>query len=513
MLAARLCLGVLLGLGCASSYERAATVEGDAIMAEGEHAVALERSVLVDPAKAKGPREDRAPPVEVPAVLTLEDALRIATQCNRDYKTQRDTFFLTAQTLGLTRRDFKEWVFTGSLSNNLVDGEEIELFESTALAFTGTRTVLPTGGSLTVTGTWTQFYEPDAMHTVTGTATFTQPLLRGAGKSVAWEPLTLAERGLVYQARAFEIYRQDFTISIIEQYASLVSQRRGVKNAENRVAGADYSQRQARALYRLELGPQTDVFRAEREYLTAQNALLDAQQGYQLALDQFKITLGLPLSAPFDLVDEIPLPPDLDPGVDAAVEAALANRLDLATTRQQTEDAARSVMVARNALLPDLDFTAAYNSIVAGNTLAEFGFEPDNWNVGLSLEIPLNRKPERNAYKAALITYEQSKRSLQQTEDNAILSVRDALRRLQQTRVQIQNDKDNIRTIERLLLKADLDNRAGRGSNRDVVEATNDLAVAKDSLNDRYVSYLIDTLNLQQEMGLLFVGKNGQVLR
>jgi outer membrane protein TolC len=509
----RVWLGALLGLGCASSYERAATIEGDAIMAEGTSAVAMERSDLVDPLKETGPREDRAPPVEVPAILTLEEALRIATTCNRDYKTQRDTFFLTAQALGLTRRDFREWVFTGSLSNNLTDGEEIELFESTALAFTGTRTVLPTGGSLAITGTWTQFYEPEAEHTITGTATFTQPLLKGAGKSIAWEPLTLAERGLVYSARSFEIYRQDFTISIIQQFTSLVSQRRSVRNAENRVAGAEYSQRQARALYRLELGPQTDVFRAEREYLTAQNALLDAQQGYQLALDQFKVTLGLPLSVNFDLVDEIPLPPDLDPTVDGAVEAALANRLDLATARQQTEDAERSALVAKNALLPALDLTAAYNSIVAANTLAEFGFEPSNWNVGISLEIPLNRKPERNAYKAALINYEQSKRSLQQTEDNAILSVRDALRRLQQTRLQIQNDRDNIKTIERLLLKADLENRAGRVSNRDVVEATNDLAAAKDSLNDRYVSYLIDTLNLQQEMGLLFVGKEGQVIR
>ena len=39
------------------------------------------------------PHEDRAPPVAVPEVLTLEEALRIATECNRDYKTQRDAFF------------------------------------------------------------------------------------------------------------------------------------------------------------------------------------------------------------------------------------------------------------------------------------------------------------------------------------------------------------------------------------------------------------------------------------
>jgi outer membrane protein TolC len=500
-------------LGCASRYERSADREGDEIMREGEASVEDFRANLVRPAPDTPAREDRAPPVEVPAILTLEDALRIATECNRDYKAQREGFFLAALGVGLTRRNFEEWVFTGSLSNNLTDDDEIQLFETTALAFTGTRAVLPTGGSLTISGQLTQVHEPETEGTVTGTATFTQPLLRGAGKSVAWEPLTLAERGLVYQARSFELYRQDFTVSIIQQYSNLVSQRRSVTNAENRVASNDYVQRQAKALYRLEMGTQTDVFRAEREYRNAQNSLLDAQQGYQLALDQFKITLGLPLSATFEIVDDIPEPADLDPTVDGAVEAALANRLDLVTARQQTEDAGRAVLVAKNALLPDLDFTASYNAIAIGNTLADFGAEPHNWAFGLSLEIPLDRKAERNAYKSAIIGYEQSKRSLQQTEDNAILSVRDALRRLRQTRLQIQNDKDNIRTIERLLLKADLENRAGRGSNRDVVEATNDLADAKNSLNDRYVSYLIDTLNLQQEMGLLFVDKEGRVVR
>jgi len=510
----RLWAGMLLGLtvGCASSYERRATIEGDRIMAEGNEAVDRERSDLVEPGSEPTPREDRAPPVDVPAVLTIRDALRIATECNRDYKTQRDTFFLTALSLGLTRRDFRQWVFSGSLSNNLTDGERIPLFETTAIALTGTRAVLPTGGSLTVTGSFVQVHQPDEDGTLSGTATFTQPLLRGAGKSVAWEPLTLAERGLVYQARAFELYRQDFAISIIQQYTGIVSQRRTVQNAENLVANNDYALRQAKALYRLELGTQQDVFRAEREYRNAQNSLLDAQQGYQLALDQFKITLGLPLSTDFELVDEIPEPPDLDPTVEAAVEAALANRLDLATARQQTEDAGRAVMVAKNALLPDLDFTASYNGIAIGETLTEFGASPHNWQFGIDLEIPLNRKPERNAYKAAILAYEQSKRSLQQTEDNVVLSVRDALRRLRQARLQIQNDKDNIKTIERLLLKADLVNRAG-GSNRDVVEATNDLANAKNSLNDRYVSLLINTLNLEQEMGLLFVDKEGNVVR
>ena len=38
------------------------------------------------------------------------------------------------------------------------------------------------------------------------------PLLRGAGRTVTREPLTQAERSLVYRLRSFELFRQDFTI-------------------------------------------------------------------------------------------------------------------------------------------------------------------------------------------------------------------------------------------------------------------------------------------------------------
>jgi outer membrane protein TolC len=490
--------------GCARL--EATEAEGEAIMEEGNLAVESFRSDLVQPTKAP-PREDRPSPVEVPAVLTLADALRIATEHNRDYQSRREQFFLTALGLGLTRRDFHQMVFTGNLSNNLSDGRDVELAETTALALTGTRAVLPTGGTFSISANLAEDH-PASNGSIAGTVVFSQPLLRGAGKEVAWEPLTAAERGLVYEARGFELYRQDFTVSIIQQYASLVSQKRGVQNAQNRVTGNEYSERQAKALYRLQMGTQTDVFRAEREHRDAQNALLDAQQGFQLALDSFKITLGLPLSAQFDVVDEIPVPPEEDFTVEGAIGAALANRLDLATARQQLEDAERQVRIARNALLPDLSFDASYTRGASDDA-------PDieSWAFGLSLEIPLDRKGERNALKSAMIGADQSRRGLQQTEDSVILSVRDALRRLQQTRLQMRNDRDNIRTIERLLLKADLENRAGRGSNRDVVEATNDLTDAKNSLNERFVSYLIDTLTLQREMGLLFVDREGQVIR
>src|SRR5262249_43834343 len=41
---------------------------------------------------------------------------------------------------------------------------------------------------------------------------FVQPLLRGGGRAVTLEPLTLAERSLLYQVRAFAKFRQEFLV-------------------------------------------------------------------------------------------------------------------------------------------------------------------------------------------------------------------------------------------------------------------------------------------------------------
>ena len=123
-----------------------------------------------------------------------------------------------------------------------------------------------------------------------------------------------------------------------------------------------------------------------------------------------------------------------------------------------------------------------------------------------------NRKRERNNYKAALLAMDQSRRDLREAEDNVILEVRDSLTSLRQQRQQIRNDRKNIETIRRRVLRARLDVAASQGNNRDVVEAQNDLASAEATLNGREVSFFVTRLNLLQRMGVLFVDKEGRII-
>src|SRR5207247_639139 len=50
-----------------------------------------------------------------------------------------------------------------------------------------------------------------------------QPLLRGGGKAVTLEPLTLAERGLLYQIRTFARFRKELYVAVASASGGSIS--------------------------------------------------------------------------------------------------------------------------------------------------------------------------------------------------------------------------------------------------------------------------------------------------
>lgn len=510
-------LALLPGLGCASWFESRTEYRGLRIQQEKQDAVTEFRAAgLADPRDAAPSREVALPPVEVPQIMNLDAATRIATQFNRGYLSQREGLFLAALALGVTRRDFLEPVFGGSVAYTAADGSSIEYSDSTTLSLNA-RQLLPTGGTLTVSGTGglSQVQGRDQESSLSGTVSISQPLLRGAWRDIAFEPLTASERNLLYDAREFEEFRQRFAIDIIEQYYALLSQKQQLENTRKNIESQRFAEEQAKALYRLGRGTQLDVFRAEQSLLSAQTALLDAEQALAVALDRFKIDLGLPTDVEFALSDEeFPELIELELDLQAAITAALHNRLDLRTTRDRVEDAERAVRIAKNAILPELDLTASYTAgSSVERTFRDTSVDDERTFLGLTLEIPLDRLRERNALRSALISLEQSQRGLREAEDRIILEVRDALRQLQRQKEQVAIERRNIESLQRSLEKARLENRAGLATNREIVEAQDSLTQAENSLLNRIVAYEVTRLNLLRQLGVLFVDPEGRVIR
>jgi hypothetical protein len=116
-----------------------------------------------------------------------------------------------------------------------------------------------------------------------------------------------------------------------------------------------------------------------------------------------------------------------------AVKYALSHRWDLMNARAQVVDAWRQLRVTANALMGVFNLEYHLDSTTPPNGSKPFAFEKARTNETLTLDtqLPLNRLSQRNAYRTALINYQQARRFLITLEDNIAVQVRFDVRQLQ----------------------------------------------------------------------------------
>ena len=104
------------------------------------------------------------------------------------------------------------------------------------------------------------------------------PLLRGAGRHIVTEPLTQAERDVIYEMWDFERYKRTFAVDIAQQYYNVLRQMDSLTNSENNyrsaVQSARWSRRQADAGRITEI----EVDQAVQRELSSRNSWISAQE-------------------------------------------------------------------------------------------------------------------------------------------------------------------------------------------------------------------------------------------
>jgi hypothetical protein len=151
--------------------------------------------------------------------------------------------------------------------------------------------------------------------------TFIQPFLRGGGRAVTLEPLTLAERQLLYQIRNFIRFRQDFIPYILTQtapfdvtagntpfepsigYLNVIQQLQNVENDRKTVAAFEQVLTQFKEMAQGGGSgvSQLNVDQINSSVQTNRQRLLTDVTQYRILLDQFKVQLGLPPDVPLVL--------------------------------------------------------------------------------------------------------------------------------------------------------------------------------------------------------------------
>ncbi|MBI5095685.1 MAG: TolC family protein [Candidatus Hydrogenedentes bacterium] len=344
-----------------------------------------------------------------------------------------------------------------------------------------------------------------------------QPLLRGAGSKVVKETLTQSERDCLYQLRAFARYRQEFTVNIASAFYRVLQNHDAVRNnwagykAQERAVERQRALSQAGRLKKSELG------RTEQAELDAKDAWNNSIRVYKEALDQFKIQLGLSTDAQVALasseLDELMLKELAVPAVTSedAIQVALKARLDLYTSRDQKDDADRKVTVAANGLKPQLDVLVNGQVTSSGaDNLSNLDFERSQWGVGLDADLGLDRKQERNTYRAALIALDRATRALSLSEDNTKLQVRAAYRDLEQAQRSFEIRQLGVKLNQGRVEEQDLLSQAGRATALDQIDAQNALISSRNALTAAVVDHTIARLRFWSSMGILYIKDNGQ---
>jgi outer membrane protein TolC len=457
----------------------------------------------------------------MPEKLTLAQAVAIATANSRTYQTQKENLYLTALSLSSERHKYELQLFaTIDGVYSFPDAGEDEFLLNSNIDAQQDFLVgngIEIGTNLAID--WSRFLTGDPRTSLGSvlTATVTAPILgAGAGKQKR-ETLIQAERDVLYDIRFFNRFRQTFVVDIINAYYGVLQQRDTVTNAQNNY------QRVLESKERLEMEAEAgrrnriDVDEAYQNVLRAQNDLVRAQLGYESALDNFKIRLALPTDANVELnQNELIALKEMGVSetafaVDEAIETALLRRLDLANSADRIDDNLRNVMLKADGLGPQLNISAGsrFSSAEGETDFQNIRLHEGDYELGFDADLPLDRKNQRNAYRAALIDLERQKRQYDGDIDNVKLQVRDAYRRLAQTAEQfrIQQNSFNLATQRVESNKLLLD--AGRVTVRILLDSQTALVQAENAVTAALVDHLNAKLSFYRDVGILQVKPDG----
>jgi outer membrane protein len=335
-----------------------------------------------------------------------------------------------------------------------------------------------------------------------------QPLLRGAGPNATFYDLRNSRRGRETQKRGYELGRQRLAIQATSAFYNVIAQRQLLTVSRQSLKRSQSLRKASEARLKVGLASKLDVFRAELQAAQTEDALVRSEAALQSALEQMRSLLALPPGDPVEppavsLMDTATAEPE---PLELLVLRALENRLELQEARDQVQDASRTLSLAKQNLLPQLDATLAVTRLGGGPSFK------DAWNLGdtratlgVTTSYPLDRSTDKANRAVAELDFASRQRALQQRELDVEAEVRSAVRELLRIRKSVDLQKQAVAVAAQQRRLATLRYERGLASNFDVVDAEGSLVLARSALVGLLASYKVAEVELKRATGTLDV--------
>jgi outer membrane protein TolC len=192
--------------------------------------------------------------------------------------------------------------------------------------------------------------------------------------------------------------------------------------------------------------------------------------------------------------------------LEALVLRAVEHRIELKEAKDQVADSRRSLALAKQNLLPQLDATLGVTRLGGGPSYR------DAWNaadtratLGVTTSYPLERSADKANRAIAELDLTSRERALRQRELDIEGEVRSAVRELLRIRKSVELQKQAVDVAAQQRRLATLRYERGLASNFDVVDAEGSLVLARSALVGLLASYRVAEIELKRTTGTLDV--------
>lgn len=462
-----------------------------------------------------------------PVKLTLFEALEVACRNSRSFQNRKETLYAQGLALANEQRSWTAPLLDGSAD---AEGSWSRTGKAGHTTKSTTASVGPTltqrlahGGVLALAATLD--FATDLLgsqSTVVGSlleANFTQPLLRGAWRNFAYEDLYRIERDFLFAVFDYERFTQTFAADIVRRYYNVLQLRDLLENEQANIERLKETLALTRVLVKGGQVSPIQQDQAEQNLLDAQIRFERDQQTYRDALDQFKLTLGLPMSAGVEVDYPGALerlkqagPRAIEFKENEAIGVALTVRPDVLTEEAALRDADRDVEIAADAFLPQLDLELGISAAgTEPHKPGQIQLDEHTRTASLTFHYDIDQTDNRDAYRNAMIARNRAERDLAEFTDTVRLAVRQTYRSLLRSRRSYELQVRNVEIAQRRRKLAALQQKDGEASARDVLEAEEALRSAQNGLTNALISYTTTRLVFLADLGMLGVDEKGQI--
>jgi outer membrane protein TolC len=466
----------------------------------------------------------------------MDEAVTMALETSLGLQRQRLNVNIAAESIASARSSFLPQVSSSLGRTNrqspsfvLEDGTVAVSSLTTLSGNTTVQQTLPWFGS-SVSSTWSADRNTSSGSNATfnprlGSTfsfSFAQPLWRNFRIDGSRAGLERAERESAITNLQLQQQIVQTEIGVRRAYSNLVTAIESRTVAQQNLELAEQSLANARARVDVGQSPEIDIITNEVQVESSRESLIVADEGIAQAEDALRSQILDPNRPDYWQVRLAPTEPiQLTPreiDVDAAIENALANRLDFVMARRRMEITDLNLSVSRNNTKPSVDFRLSYAASGAGGTefLQEggtrvvgfgsvlgdaFGGAFPTWTPGVSVSYPLGHTSARAARAQAELQKQQEQLSLRQLELSIVGDVRQAARSVRSSFQRVQVTRAAREASERQLEAEQRKFAVGLSDAFRLQQQQRDLATARNTELRAIISYnnaLIEFDRVQQ---------------